>query len=75
MDNDGDYDDDDDDNGGSGDDNTRRVFRMVKDRISLEDARKSWFQIPYGVHWMKRMLTIAGTANPVKADDSSLVVR
>jgi hypothetical protein len=43
-------------------------FCMVRERIALEEAQKTWFKIPYGVPWTKRLFTRAGTANPAKAD-------
>mmetsp|Transcript_12436 Transcript_12436/g.18157 ORF Transcript_12436/g.18157 Transcript_12436/m.18157 type:complete len:336 (-) Transcript_12436:39-1046(-) len=47
-------------------------FCMVRKKISLKEAERNWHKIPYGVHWTKRILTRAGTANGVEADDVSI---
>lgn len=57
-----------------GDDETRN-FNMIKERISRIDGIKKWHKIPYGVNWVKRMITRAGTANPIKADDPAMILR
>jgi hypothetical protein len=51
-----------------------RAFCMVQERISLEEARKTWHKIPYGVKWFHRIFTRAGTANPVEQDDTLIVL-
>eukprot|EP00980_Cylindrotheca_fusiformis_P029174 scaffold22742_cov139-Cylindrotheca_fusiformis.AAC.7 len=45
-------------------------YCMVRRKVDLEEAKKKWFRIPYGVKWTKRMFTRAGTANPTTADPS-----
>lgn len=43
-------------------------FLMIREMITIEQAKKKWFKIPYGVKWLKRLFTRAGTANPANSD-------
>jgi hypothetical protein len=54
---------------------TSHTFHMVKENVSLKEARQTWHQIPYGVHWKDRLFSRAGTANPNKADPGKLTLQ